>query len=209
MTPIFKVVMKHTKEVLMDFIQFDNRIRHPMAKVHLSVMGVGFLVLGIMLRESLPAMFVFGGFGLLWLVILVTRKRIAFAKLSVQDEDYINQTETEFTFGQKEIEITNPSWDEKMHVQYSELNAIYEDDTYFYLSRNNEELYLLQFNSFVMGEAVNFRGFLEDKTEKNWIPTKLGFKERVKLMNANRKEMDRLHDENIRKQREEKEKENN
>lgn len=204
MTPIFKVVMKHTKEVLMDFIQFDNRVRHPRAKLHLYVIGIGFLALGVSSRENLPVMFGVGGFGLLWLIVLVMGKRIAFAKLSAKDDDYINQITTVFTFGQKEIEVTKSSWNEKLNVQYSELNAIYEGGGYFYLSRNNEELYMIPFDCFVMGEVDKYRQFLAAKTGKEWIVTKMSFRERIRMINEKRKIMDRLHDEKISKRREEK-----
>ena len=197
MTPVYKVVMKHTEGVLYDFIRFDYRVRHPMAKMHLIVMGIGFFVIGILLRESIVPMLAFCLFGLMWFAILIFRQKIAFAKLSSQDEDYIKQTPTEFIFGQSEVQIKNPSWEKDEHVRYSEINTIYEDENNYYVCRNNEELYLLPFNCFELGDKTEFKAFLEGKTDKKWIPTKLPFRERLRRMNEARKISEKLHDENV------------
>ena len=201
MTTVYKVKSKHTKEVLEDFIRFDNKVRHPLTKMHLTVLGIGFLVLGYLLRAKTAGMiacFVAGG---IMLGIMLFSYKIAFVKLSSQDQDYIDQNEITYLFVQAELRIENPAWGEDVHVKYGEISMLYEDKKNFYICRNNEELYLLPHADFVEGAVDGFRRFLEDKTKKIWVNTQLPLKERIKRMNAARKEANRLHDEEVERRR--------
>lgn len=204
MTPIYKVGMKHTERVLHDFIRFNNRVRHPMVKVHLTVLGIGFLVLAYLLRERMSAMLVAGGIAVMLLVVLIFRQKIAFIKLSAEDEEYENQSETEFDFGHNEMMAVNSTWSEAVHIKYGEINMLYEDKDNYYICRENEELYLLPLDSFKMGDPEQFKEFMTDKTKKQWVNTKLPLKERIRRMNEARRISEQLHDEKVKQNKKKK-----
>lgn len=201
MTILYSVNSRHTKEVLEDFIRFDGKIRHPMTKIHLSILGIGFLALSWLLRGETGPMLVSLLLGILLFGTFLFSRKIAFYKLSVNDEDYKNQNEILYEFGQSGIHINSPAWTDDIRVKYGEINALYEDKKNYYVSRNNEELYLLPFRDFTKGDVESFRGFMEQQTKKRWMNTQLPLRERLRLMNEARKEADRRHDEAVERRR--------
>lgn len=66
---------------------------------------------------------------------------------------------------------------------------------------NNEELYVLPFKDFNMGDAEAFEKFLESKTKTGVIPLKMPLKERIQLMNKMRKAAEAEQDRKIEERR--------
>lgn len=209
MTVKYEAVSRHTKEVLEDFIKFDNQVRHPLSKYHLLVLGIGFFVLGFLVLETgLAPAIVSWALAVMLLGLLMFRRKIAFYKLSMEDEDYQKQSEFLYQFGQTRLVIKNPNWDGPVNMDYREITSMYLDEKNLYICRNNEELYLLPKKDLVRGEAKELEEFLKLQSEKEWLPVKMSFKEHVKRINEKRKEADRRHDEAIRLRRETKKKGN-
>lgn len=207
MTVEYKVVSRHSKEVLEDFIKFDNQVRHPMSKYHLVLLSVGFVGLGVLSWETSVAVGIMGLIvALLLILTLIFRRKIAFYRLSEQDDDYKKESDFEYLFGQTKVVIKNLNWNDDVRMEYNEINALYRDEKNYYICRNNMELYLLPIRDFLEGDATEFPEFIERKSGRKWLPTKMSFKERLHVINERRKEANRLHDELIAKSKEEKRK---
>lgn len=206
MTPIYKVATKHTEEVLKDFIKFSYKVKNPGTGFKLFLFAGCFVILAVAFRDVPSAAWACGIVGALILVFIITRKYIAFSKLAAVDDNYKNQSDIFFTFGQSGFDVENTEYQEVDKARYGEISGCYKDDRNYFIAMNNEELYVLPFKDFNMGDAGEFEAFICDKTKKGVMPVKMPFKERIKMMNAMRKAAEAEQDRKIEERRKNKSK---
>ncbi|MCP1102902.1 hypothetical protein M2454_002135 [Aequitasia blattaphilus] len=197
MTILYRVVTKHTKEMLLDFIRFSYKVRHPKSAYRMAVMGVGFILIGFLARESSkPLMVMAFVLGVATIALVFLRRYIALARLT--SKDYLYQKEIAITlgFGQGGFWIQegdNPG----ATMKYGEITQVYKDKANFFISINNEEVQVLPYGDFAEGNVERFEGFIQDKTKRQIIHLDISFKERIKMIKNQMKIAEVEHDQKI------------
>lgn len=181
MTSVYEIKTKHTKKVLEDFINFTYKIKYPRVTFNIVVMGSCFLVFAYLLRGGV-VMYVSIAIGLAFLVFALLRKKIGVAKLAKVDKNYQTQSEIRIVFGESEFYIENPDAEQKQRIKYGEISYIYGDDSYYYISINNEDLQLLAKTDYTLGDPAEFYNFISNKTNLPIRPITIPWKMRIQLM---------------------------
>lgn len=189
MTSIYEVKTKHTKKVLEDFISFTYCMKANMIVGKLVVFATCFLLLAYISRGTTP-MYVFGAIGILIIVFIFMRKKLAFQKLSKNDPNYQEQSEIVFTFGYSEFWVDNKEAAEVEHVRYAQITSLYVDDRYYYVGVNNEDMHMLPKADFTVGKPEAFEEFIGKCAGKEVKPTKVPFKQRYREALEKQKELD-------------------
>lgn len=182
MTPVYEVNTVHTEKTLESFVKFTFKMMHPATTFSLAMMGICFYTLTFLGRNTLGkvTLIVLLLLGTFFVLFAFNRYRFGVAKLKKSDPNYIEQTNIKYVFGEKEFIIEDAEG--VQHRKYGEVPYMYFDDDYLYVSVNNEMMHLLPRKGFVLGSEGNFQKFLEDKTGKHFIPVKLPWKTKIKLM---------------------------
>jgi len=197
MTIMYKALTQHTDQVLKDFIRFTYKVKHPKAKIQLSIMGIGFLLLALFLKDELRMRLVLAGVGLLILVFVLTRHLIVFRRLARKDERYQKKTNIEFKFGQAEFIIADDFEDGERKVKYSEITDIYCDKRNLYLLLNGEELQVMPWQDFTGGSTEEIKRFLILKTKRKIKELYIPFSDRLRRIKAGMKEAEVMHNQKI------------
>lgn len=197
MTSIYEVTSKHTKEVLKDFIKFTYKVKYPKMTYRLSLLAGCFILLAVAFRDIPVGSGICGVIGFLVLIFTFNRHVIAAMKLAKVDRNYKNQSEIRFKFGPGGLAVENPEEDATVNARYSEISDIYKDKRNFFVAVNNEEVYVLPYADFKIGNTETFEEFLLVKTRKEMRDLNLPLMERLKRTNESRKRMEREHDEKL------------
>lgn len=172
----FKIVMRKDKKVLEDFIVFANKANAPMQQTKMAVIAVGFILIGwLARRDSLTAGIVISLLGILVLLYVLFRYKLAARKLAKVDEAYINQNELSYEFTNSNIYIRKDGELERNVGSYSHVSCLYSDEYNYYVGINNEDLLLLPKKCFVEGDEEEFMPFMEEKSkeESEFMPRTL------------------------------------
>jgi len=169
------------------------------------VIGAGFLILAMFLTHQQLAMVFCILFGMLVIIFAFTRHLIAFRKLSKHDLNYLNQNEIEFVFRQAEFIIQGAGTKLDERVKYGEISNAYKDKRNYYLLINEEDLQVIPYQDFAAGTYLEFESFIANKIGKPVNDMNIPFKERLRMINEKRKQAEAIHDEKIKKKRQEKE----
>lgn len=198
MTILYKLKLKHTKEVLNDFIKFSYRINHPKSAFRLITFGTCCILIGFVAMGH-NTFLTYAGFiiGAFLLIMLLLRNSIAFARLAGNDKLYKEQSDIVLSFGQSEFLINDVADNNTENVKYPEIHQVFKDKNNYFILINNEDLQVLPFESFEVGDATGFNKFIESKIGKPVIDMSIPFKERLKLMNEARKQAELLHDQKV------------
>lgn len=164
MTPVYEIRTKHTKQMLMDFIKFTNGVRYPRVPINIAILAICFFTLAFVTRHSV-GLYICSAFGLLLIIFLLTRKNIAFNKLSKVDANYINQSDIHMVFGHSGFNITNEEDNSVQNYKYGEVTNHYFDNNYYYIQANNEDLHMIPKADFIQGDAEEFKEFMIEKTD--------------------------------------------
>lgn len=197
MTSIYEVTSKHTKEVLKDFIKFTYKVKHPRTGLKLCLFAGCFIILAVAFKGVPSASWVCGAIGVLILIFVIVRRYIAFAKLAAADDNYKNQSDIFFAFGQSGFDVENTEYQEVNNAKYGEISGCYKDTGNYFILMNNEELYVLPFVDFKLGDAGEFERFIHGKTKKEVFAIKMPFKERMRVINMKRKAAEAEQDRKI------------
>lgn len=198
MTILYKIRLKHTKEVLKDFIKFSYKINHPKSAFRLFTFGtccilIGFVALGYNTFLTYAG-FIFGAF---LLIMLLLRNQIAFKRLASNDKLYQEQSDVILEFGEAKFFIQDHQDESLQEIKYGEIHQVFKDKNNYYLLINNEDLQVLPYAKFELGSAGEFATFIERKTKKAVIDMSIPFITRLKMMNTARKQAEALHDQKL------------
>lgn len=202
MTTVYEVQTKHTKDMLMNFIRFSYKVNHPKSAMRMLVLGIGALMIGVAaIGHHLGIMI--GGFavGGALLLLLLFRRRIAFGRLSRRDPLYQNGGTVDTSFGQAQFLVRSAAQEKPAGYQYAEVDRCYKDKGNYYLLINNQDLQILPFQDFQVGSAAQFEDFLFRKTDKQVINLAIPFKEKLKMLNQARKQVEQNHDQQVAEKR--------
>ena len=203
MNIVYKVVTKHTKQMLRDFVRFTYRMKSPYSTYRFCILGTGFWVLTPFFKGSLYPRILLSALGVLIIAYAFTRHLIVARKIARYDTYYQKQTEITFLFGHAEFVIQTEADDKEMHIQYGEITQVYKDKCNYYLWVNNEDVQILPRVDFTQGDEQAYETFIAQKTGSTVVPLSLPLGARLSRMNEARKQAEMLHDEKIKKKKEE------
>lgn len=201
MNIVYKAVTKHTKQMLRDFVRFTYRMQYPKSTFRLCVFGTGMWVLTPFFKGDMLLRILFAVLGGVIVVFALTRHLIAANRLAEHDEYYQKQTEITFLFEEKEFSIQTGS--DTVHMKYAEISQVYKDKRNYYLWINNEDVQVVPRIDFVTGDEQAYETFISQKINEEVQPLYLPLRKRLSLMNEARKQAEKLHDEKIKKKKEE------
>ena len=201
MNIVYKVVTKHTRQMLRDFVRFTYQMNHPKATFQFCILGTGFWVLAPFFKDNMRTSIVLGMIGAMMIVFAFTRHLIAAAKLAKNDAYYQNQTEITFLFGHAELLIQTGDDKKEMHVKYGEVSYAYKDKRNYYLGINNEDVQILPRAGFAGNEEA-YEAFMRQKIGGEIVSLSLPLRKRLSLMNETRKQAEKMHDDKIAKKKE-------
>ncbi|MDR1017676.1 MAG: YcxB family protein [Lachnospiraceae bacterium] len=181
MTVNYEVKTKHTKEVLYDFVKFSNTVRYPKTTAKLLLMAVCMLLCFILsFNVKHPIKYVFLGIFIFLTAFAFLRHYIGFFKIMAVDENFKNDTPIDYQFGEKKFNITRGGVDDyKDGDVYGAISFMYFDKKNYYISIDNEEIHILPFRNFTIGNPSEFREFIEHRVGKEMYPVTVPFKQRV------------------------------
>lgn len=194
MTTIYRVVTKHTKDTIKDFVKFSFRVNNPKTTYRLCVIGVGFFVIAAMLPQISGATYTLLAIGTVICLFALTRHWIGIFKLRKSDLIYRNDWEVEVKFGEKEIRVKNSSEKEWTVKKYGEINVLYMNERNYYVGVSGEDLFILPRDDFSHGNQKKFKEFMERKTNMPMVFLPVLLKNRWKMLRARMKHMEELHD---------------
>ena len=179
----FKVVTKHTKQVLLDFIAFRNQIKAPRATFQIAMMGMCFytLTLIVLPEKYYTAAIILAVIGTLFMALAFGRKYISLAQLKKVDKHYEVQDEIVFEFGNGGFDVID-ELNGTQHYRYSDVDVLYKDKKYYYIGTKEDDLFLIARNEIVAGSAEEFEGFIARKTGVKVKLTKLPLKEQIEML---------------------------
>lgn len=205
MTAVYEVKTKHTKQVLKDFIIFREAIRNIHINFRLIVLGICGITLAYIGKDISKFSYVCLGFAVIMFLFALIRRSWGVARLGSADELYQTQAELQLLFGEKEFRVNNRGTNEEIRVKYGEVEFMYADDTYFYISVNNEDLYMLPKTDFTIGTSDDFYSFMMHKTGKDFLPVKISWQEKLNVLGQafvmTREENRRANDEKEKKKK--------
>lgn len=193
MTAEYRVVTKHTKKVLEDFVKFTYRVNHPKTTFRLGLLAGCFVLLAMFLGDGSTGMWVCVAIAAVILLFAFFRHKIGLVKLMKQDDNYKKQSEIEFAFYQRGFAVSNPKEAEPIQYKYGEIAAGYKDDKNYYINVE-EELFLLPYRDFELGSAKTFGEFICAKTGKDMVLIKLTWKEKIETFKNARNLLNEEHE---------------
>ncbi|MGC4020344.1 MAG: YcxB family protein, partial [Muricomes sp.] len=194
MVPIYKVTTRHTRQVLKDFIKFTYRVKNPSATIRLYTLAGCFFVLAAAVKDFKIQMTVFAVIGIIIFLFTLLRPEIAFSKLAKNDPNYAQQSEILFNFDMGGFVIENKAITSEQKVKYSHITDFYRDTRNYYISVNNEEIHILPYSDFKLGNEKDFAAFIKARTNKDVFELKVSLKEKMKRLRVDMKLAEQQHD---------------
>ena len=160
--------------LLKTFVKFSNQVRHPRTTVYMVTVGTMLVVLPIINKEiALPGVIISYVMGALMLLMGIFRHYIGVYMLKSNPQTKLNE-ELRYIFGNTDIKTDKAGQLEKLG-SYSKIYRLWEDEKYFYIGMNEDDLVVLPKESFETGDITTFRDFLLEKSGciYTWQPTRI------------------------------------
>lgn len=197
MVALYKVATRHTKQVLKDFIKFTYKVKNPKANLRLYTLAGCFFVISAAYRELKTEMIVCASLGILILLFTFFRHEIAFFRLAKSDPNYKQQSEIIFSFDMGEFAIQTDGIVSPEKLKYSQITSFYKDSRNYYIGINNEELHILPYSDFQLGNVKEFSAFIKGKVKKEVVELKVPLKEQIRHGREAMKLAEKQHDQRI------------
>ena len=182
---LYQVITKRDSGVLKAYITFTYRVFHPKVTARMVLYGLLIFAPGFVVKaQALKiALWVIGG-----LVVLLGlfRQYISLALTKRKDEDYRNGTGFLYEFTQTDASFFRDGELTAYSSRYKDIDAIFHDEDYYYLSLTSREFFVIPKNRFTIGDPDTFGDFIYKKCKKvcRWIPQK--FSNKLKKRQAQR-----------------------
>lgn len=181
---LYQIRTKRDSGVLKAYITFTYRVFHPKVTARMVLYGLLILAPGFVVKaQALKiVLWVLGG-----LVVLLGlfRQYISLALTKKTDDDYRNGTEFVYEFTQNDASFYR-NGELTAFSRYKDIDAIFYDEDYYYLSLISREFFVIPMNNFTIGDPSTFGDFMYKKSKKvcRWIPVK--FSNQLKKMRSQR-----------------------
>ena len=162
----YVVETKRDTKLMLTFIEFKNRVEHPMATLYMVAMGV-------MLKQADSIAMVGKVIGYIFGTVLTLmglfRKYISVYLMKSNPQVNVDE-EITYLFGNTGIRADKQQEGTEEHLaNYKEVYCVWEDEADFYLGMNNDDLIVLQKANFTTGEASLFKDFILEKSGAKYI----------------------------------------
>lgn len=173
---LYEIRTGRDKNMIKAYITFINRVRYPRVTTNFLVFGI--LIFCLPLTASGHHPLIYGTcylLGIFMVLMGLFRQYIPLFRMTRKDPEYLSKTITTYRFTDREILIYQ---NDRLFLNpggYHKIRVLYYDESYFYLSMNEEDLFILPMNCFSVGSADTFREFLRSRSgcECRYIPVKL------------------------------------
>ena len=174
---LYQIRTKRDSGVLKAYITFTYRVFHPKVTARMVLYGLLILAPGFVVKtQALKIiLWVLGG-----LVVLLGlfRQYISLALTKRSDADYRNGTAFVYEFTQNDASFFRDGELSVYSSNYQDIDAVFYDEDYYYLSLTSREFFVIPMNRFTIGDPSTFGDFMYKRCKKvcRWIPAKLGNK---------------------------------
>lgn len=167
------VAIRRDANMIMTFIKFTNRIKHPRVTFNLFVTGVLLAVIPTIGKGAvaLPGVIICYGMGALLVLTALFRQYLSLYMMKANPETKLNE-ELTYLFGNTGVRVLNNGVEENLGY-YKTVYKVWEDEKNYYLGMNEDDLVILPKKSFEEGDPLEFRDFILEKSgsDYRWIPT--------------------------------------
>ncbi|MCQ2563355.1 MAG: YcxB family protein [Mogibacterium sp.] len=182
---LYQIRTQRDSGVLKAYITFTYRVFHPKVTARMVLYGLLIFVPGFFVKAQAlkVVLWVLGG-----LVVLLGlfRQYISLALTKKSDEDYRNGTEFVYEFTQNDASFFRDGELSVYSSRYKDIDAIFYDEDYYYLSLTSREFFVIPMDRFTIGDPSTFGDFMYKKCKKvcRWIPAK--FSNKLRKMRSQR-----------------------
>lgn len=186
MEVIYEVKTKHTKEMIKQYVKFQNNVNAPTRKLQSVLIALCVFSLNFMLPAGKARIICTA---IVVLILLRTLLDNWFMENFMKSEDanYKKQNEITYLFGKKEFKMENPNEEENITFSYNDITSLYKDEKYWYICMKGGELHMFLKNE-VLNDDNCFGMHLEKKSGLKMKNAKPTFKEKYMIM-QDRKEV--------------------
>lgn len=169
----YVVCMRRDAAMIMTFVKFTNRVRHPRVTFNLFVTGVLLALIPTIGKGAvaLPGVVISYCLGILLILMALFRQHISVYMMKTNPETKLNE-ELTYMFGNTGIRVMQDGSVESLGY-YKTVYRVWEDERNYYIGMNEDDLVILPKCSFTEGDVSKFREFILEKTgaDYRWIPT--------------------------------------
>lgn len=171
----YKVVAKRDSDMIKAFLTFLNRVKNPRVTTNFIVFGLVIFFLPFTTTGQ-PILsvccYIIGAFMVL---MGFFRHYIPLSMMKKKDPDYISGTIYTYIFGNRDVQVFKGDELYLLAGSYQKITSFFNDEYYYYVGMNNDDLFVLPRNCFTVGDAAEFENYICDRSqmECRWIPVKI------------------------------------
>lgn len=182
---LYQVKTKRTSDIIKAYITFTYRVFHPQVTARMVLYGLLIFVPGFLVKAQ-ALKIVLWVLGAVVILLGFFRQYLSLAITKRSDEDYQSGIEFVYEFTQNEASFYRGGELTAYSSKYKNIDAVFYDEDYFYLSLKSRELFVLPKDKFTIGDPSTFSDFMYKRCKKTarWIPAK--FSNKLKKMQSQR-----------------------
>lgn len=170
----YVVPVKRDEKLLKTFVKFSNQTRHPRTTVYLVTVGAMLMALPIANKEiALAGVIICYVMGALMVLMGVFRHHIGVYMLKSNPQTKLDE-ELTYIFGNTDVKTEKNGELEKLG-SYASIYRLWEDEKFFYIGINEDDLVVLPKTNFEIGDVSTFRDYILEKSGAifTWQPKRL------------------------------------
>ncbi len=170
----YVVPVKRDEKLLKTFVKFSNQTRHPRTTVYLVTVGAMLIALPIANKEiALAGVIICYVVGALMVLMGVLRHHIGVYMLKSNPQTKLDE-ELTYIFGNTDVKTERNGELEKLG-SYASIYRLWEDEKFFYIGINEDDLVVLPKTNFEVGDVTTFRDYILEKSGATftWQPKRV------------------------------------
>lgn len=170
----YVVPVKRDEKLLKTFVKFSNQTRHPRTTVYLVTVGAMLIALPIANKEiALAGVIICYVMGALMVLMGVFRHHIGVYMLKSNPQTKLDE-ELTYIFGNTDVKTERNGELEKLG-SYASIYRLWENEKFFYIGINEDDLVVLPKTNFEVGDVSTFREYILEKSGATftWQPKRL------------------------------------
>ena len=170
----YVVPVKRDEKLLKTFVKFSNQTRHPRTTVYLVTVGAMLIALPIANKEiAVAGVIICYVMGALMVLMGVFRHHIGVYMLKSNPQTKLDE-ELTYIFGNTDVKTERNGELEKLG-SYASIYRLWEDEKFFYIGINEDDLVVLPKTNFEVGDVSAFRDYILEKSGATftWQPKRV------------------------------------
>ncbi len=170
----YVVPVKRDEKLLKTFVKFSNQTRHPRTTVYLVTVGAMLIALPIANKDiALAGVIICYVMGALMVLMGVFRHHIGVYMLKSNPQTKLDE-ELTYIFGNTDVKTERNGELEKLG-SYASIYRLWEDEKFFYIGINEDDLVVLPKTNFEVGDVSTFREYILEKSGATftWQPKRV------------------------------------